>query len=1126
MRKLLLLAVALWMGGTLSAHADEALKREMRTVWIATVSNIDWPQTRGTSATIQAKQKKQLTDMLDGFVKTNMNAVCLQVRPMADALYRSSYEPWSSYVSGTRGVDPGWDPMAFAVEECHKRGLEFHAWVNPYRFSNSYGNDCNTPQDQAMKESGLLMQVDKYMVFNPGLEGSRQHLLKVCKEMIENYDIDGIIFDDYFYPGGGTPTNSSAPDYQLWQQSNSGMSISDWRRANVNLMVREFYEMVQQTKPYVKFGIGPAGVAGTASTSASQHHVDPCPTGSDWQYSTIYSDPLAWLEEGTIDYISPQLYWKTTHSTNPFGPLTKWWSYIAQHFGRHHYASHNIYFMANDGEGNNLTSWQEIAKQINYSREYNLDGAPGVNFYSAKYINGPYYSGLGNYLAQNVFTTKSLTPAMTWKQKTEYAAPADASLQSGTLRWTGVGVPLVKYSVYAIPTSVSLEAARSDKYGGFKSEYLLGVSYEAQYALPADVQQGYWYAVCVLDGWGNEFDPALVNAPSGYADEVTLIAPIDGAQVQWQQQFQWTPASEATYRLTIAADANFNTVLIDKTGLTTCTPTIDLIDLESNTTYFWRVTTSQAGRFDKTSAVASFATGARPLATAAELVAPSDGAEVNDQFNFICKKDQGATSYIVQIAADRDFTQIKYTTGEMTTMAATMMTVPFQPARIGTGTFYWRVLTAAAGCDDNVSAVRSFTVTSVPTGAIEPGYVKLNDIDSYDDMDNLRLTNKWVRSTKTDYENMEFTNGGLDNRGIAADADYVYQIGRSEGASDANVYINHYSASTGELIRTVPVSNEVQCSYYPGNDIFTDDAGNFLISNLLLNISNAPLKIYRVNVNTGEVQLVCSLTTNATSSGVRIDHCDVVGDVSTGNYTVFAAIANGKEVVRWAFNGGATPTCSVMTAQNFCPSGATGIGIAPRVFGINQNEVIVTGGNTHPTLYNFSTGRVSDSFANNPGIMPEGTEANGFTRFTLQGKNFMLYPYGDFRSTLGHRFMLARNDTGTAYNGYKAMWVFPESGLGANNSNTWDAPCTAVQVGHTMHLYVYSPANGLAAYVLSSTNLVGDVNGDGEVSVADLTLLVNMILNQTENERSDLNGDGETGIADVTMLVNILLNNN
>lgn len=335
-----------------------------------------------------------------------MNSVCLQVRPMADALYKSSYEPWSSYLTGTRGQDPGWDPLAFAVEECHKRGLEINAWVNPYRFSNSSGNDCTTAIDKQLKNSGILMQVGNRIVFNPALKASRDHLLKVCKEMIQNYDIDGIIFDDYFYPGGGTPEDSSAPDYQLYTQSNSGMSIGDWRRANVNQMVKDMWDMVQATKPYVKFSIGPAGVAGQRSTSATKHGVVPVDEycrASDWQYKTIYSDPLAWLEEGTIDYISPQLYWKTTHVTNPFGPLTNWWSYIAEHFGRHHYPSHNIYFMA---ETNTKADWDEILQQIRYSRQYNRQKRSRREFLFGEIYRRPHLQGICRLSEPNALHTQ------------------------------------------------------------------------------------------------------------------------------------------------------------------------------------------------------------------------------------------------------------------------------------------------------------------------------------------------------------------------------------------------------------------------------------------------------------------------------------------------------------------------------------------------------------------------------------------------------------------------------------------------------------------------------------------------------------------------------------------------
>ena len=233
-------------------------------------------------------------------------------------------------------------------------------------------------------------------ILNPGLQQSIDRIVNVCRELAENYNIDGIIFDDYFYPSG-IPTNSSADDYQLWQSSGTSLSFANWRRDNVNRMVQAVWDMLQET-----------GVAGTASTGASAHGVTPCPTGSDWQYNGIFSDPLAWLDDGTIDYISPQLYWKTNHSTNPFGPLTQWWSYVANHFGRHHYASHSISFLTSS---NTQSDWAEVAAQIRLSRQYTENNAPGVNFYSAKNINGDNggVSGLGNYLAANVFSSSPAT---------------------------------------------------------------------------------------------------------------------------------------------------------------------------------------------------------------------------------------------------------------------------------------------------------------------------------------------------------------------------------------------------------------------------------------------------------------------------------------------------------------------------------------------------------------------------------------------------------------------------------------------------------------------------------------------------------------------------------------------
>lgn len=476
---------------------SSGVKREERSVWMATVWALDWPSS--TSST--TAQKNEMVKYLDVLQKNNFNAVYFQVRTMSDAFYKSSYEPWSSYLTGTRGKDPGWDPLAFVVEECHKRGMECHAWVNPYRFST--GSNWSTAQDQALKSAGMLLAYTKSdgkttTILNPGLESVRKRIVDVCKEIISNYDVDGLVFDDYFYPEG-IPVTSSAGDYDLWQKSGASMTFGDWRRNNVNQMVADVYNMVQQQKPYVRFGISPAGAACTSAAVAAKHGIDRCPVASDWQYDGIFSDPVAWLEAGTIDYISPQLYWKTNHKTNPFGPMTKWWSYVAKHFGRHHYASHSISFL---NSSNTTSDWEEIGKQVQFSRDYTENEAPGAVFYSAAYVTGKKQSGFGEWLQVNKFQNKALTPAIDWKKSDlEKVQVSALSKRATVLSWAGVDN--VRYSVYAVPESVNVETLDSN----IPAEYLLGVSYKTTYTMPDDKKSGYNYAVCVLDRYGNEYEP-------------------------------------------------------------------------------------------------------------------------------------------------------------------------------------------------------------------------------------------------------------------------------------------------------------------------------------------------------------------------------------------------------------------------------------------------------------------------------------------------------------------------------------------------------------------------------------------------------------------------------------------
>lgn len=1123
-KRIVAVALAILLAATAMTQAEEQQKREFRAVWFTTVSNIDWPSTRGTGVTVAARQKQEMLEYLDRFKAANFNVVCFQVRSMSDAMYESSYEPWSSYLTGNRGVAPSWDPLEFIVEECHKRGMELHCWVNPYRFANGSPTTWNTPQDQQLRDSGVLFTYNNTTIWNPGLPASRERIVNVCREMITKYNVDGLIFDDYFYPNG-TPANSSQPDYQLYVNSGSTLSFADWRREQVNQMVRDVYNMVATTRPEVRFGIGPAGVAGTASTSASRYGVTPCPTGSDWQYNGLFSDPLAWLNDGAIDYISPQLYWKTNHATNPFGPLTQWWSYCANHFGRHHYASHNIYFMNSDT--NNETSWSEICTQINLSRQYNMDNAPGYNFYSSKYISGPLLSGLGDYMVEHVSPKPAIPPALTWKSAPQLGHVTDIDFMTSGMAWTGTNAPLAKYAIYAVPSEITFEQAQSEKFGGIKSDYLLGLTYDTSYILPVDKREGYWYAITIVDGYNNEYEPAFYGLDIDEATKVSLITPVNDQPVSWSQTFAWSEAEQATFRLEISDKADFSEIPLQISGITDNETTVDLHRFNPNQRYYWRVITSQPNHLNTISDTATFVTTERDPTPVAELVAPADGASFDDNFQFQALKAADVTAYTLQVSRDAAFSDLA-ATASMTDGGSDVMTYDCVVATLGKGTFHWRVVTSATGCNDSYSESRTFTVTNITTGQYEPGYFKRLDIDNdnYADVNGMRLTNNWVRSILPAYNNIEWENNGSFNRTMTVLDGKIYVSGRVANSDNADCYLRVFIAETGEHLNDIPLSDEVKASYFPVNNVMTDDAGHLLVSNLVLNIKTTPVYIHEVDPATGDVVERAELRAN---DSYRVDHVTVTGNVATGDFDVYAASARNSHLLHWVYRNGVQAQFLDTPVTGFYPESSTTFGTAPRVFPIGNNEVIVRSSDSHMAKYNLDSGQLVDSFEGTTGLTPAGSMCNGLTAFTFKDKNYLLYGYSDhLGDNGGYRFMLASGDS-NRYQSLSPLWQFPMRGLGTLNSTTMSTPCTAVVSGNEVKLYIFACGNGLAAYTLSPApvQLNGDVNLDGEVNVGDVGAVYSCIIgvDLTNIERADINGDGEINTGDVSALYLLILGN-
>lgn len=368
-------------------------KREFRGAWLHVVGPVQWMNKT------PAQQRKFIDEQFDLLDQAGCNAVIFQIRPAADALYKSDLEPWSSYLTGKRGKAPSedWDPMEYAIEVAHKHGMEFHAWINPYRVTLNPGEVLPDNHD-SKKHPERYFKYDSKLFFDPAYQENRDFINKVVKDIVMRYDVDAIHMDDYFYPypSGSTPI----PDDASYAKFGKGQNRGDWRRENVNKLIKQLHETITQTKPWVRFGISPFGIWRNKKSD---------PRGSNTNglqnYDALYADPLLWAREGWIDYLAPQLYWALDHKLAPSGHLAEWWNDNAN--GVDIYIGHDTRQTMTTKDSKTGAA-DELDSKVKLSRK--LENVKGHVWWHGYWVTEN-FKGVRDRLKNNYQSTLALAPA-------------------------------------------------------------------------------------------------------------------------------------------------------------------------------------------------------------------------------------------------------------------------------------------------------------------------------------------------------------------------------------------------------------------------------------------------------------------------------------------------------------------------------------------------------------------------------------------------------------------------------------------------------------------------------------------------------------------------------------------
>ena len=373
-------------------------KPEFRAAWIATVDNIDWPGKQAVGNV--ALQKKEFTDLLDLHKRNGLNAVIVQIRPATDAFYPSPYEPWSEWLTGKQGQPPVpyYDPLQFMIEETHKRGMEFHAWCNPYRAEFKIAVSTISPSHITKIHPEWFLTYGDKKYFDPGNKEAQQFVNNIIKDVVRNYAVDAIHFDDYFYPY--RINGLEFPDSITYKKYNNGLTKDEWRRSNVDSIILLLRNTIKSINPKCQFGISPFGV---------WRNKDKDPDGSDTKagqtnYDDLYADILLWLRKDWIDYVAPQLYWEFGHKAAPYEVLIDWWNNHT--YGKNCYIGLGIYRAGSNDAWKDKT---QLPRQIQLLRS--KPNIQGMIFFSSKsFLNNP--NGWNDSLQLNYFKEPALLPSM------------------------------------------------------------------------------------------------------------------------------------------------------------------------------------------------------------------------------------------------------------------------------------------------------------------------------------------------------------------------------------------------------------------------------------------------------------------------------------------------------------------------------------------------------------------------------------------------------------------------------------------------------------------------------------------------------------------------------------------